>query len=69
MWIAQWPDGTWCSYKEKPREKMGGWDGECHAILMRRNHLISWRQSLREVPENEYLHNYLHKELRRTNEI
>lgn len=54
MWIAQWPDGTWILYKSKPREKMGGWDGEQVAILSRGLHLISWRQSLKEVDPREY---------------
>lgn len=54
MWIAQWPDGSWILYKGKPREKMGGWDGEQVAILARSLYLISWRESLKEVDPLEY---------------
>lgn len=54
MWIAQWPDGMWILYKGKPREKMGGWDGEQVAILARSLHIISWKETLKEVDPLEY---------------
>lgn len=54
MWVAQWPDGTWILYKDKPREKMGGWDGEQLRTIARGLHLINWRQTLHEIDPREY---------------
>ncbi len=54
MWIAQWPDGTWILYKDKPREKMGGWDGEQLAIVSRGLHIISWRTTCKKVNPEDY---------------
>lgn len=54
MWIAQWPDGTWILYKDKPREKMGGWDGEQLAIVSRGPHIISWRTTCKKVSPEDY---------------
>lgn len=64
MWIAQHPCGTWCAYKFEPRQKMGGWDGVVHARLTIQNWLISWRETLRCIPEDEYLERYASKEVR-----
>jgi hypothetical protein len=64
MWIAQHPCGTWCAYKEKPREKMGGWDGDVYSVLSIQQYLISWRQTLREISIYEYVARYRHKEVR-----
>jgi hypothetical protein len=63
MWIAQHPCGTWCAYKEKPREKMGGWDGEVYSVLLVQSDIISWRQTLRELTFKEYQDKYRHKEV------
>lgn len=65
MWIAQHPCGTWCSYKEKPREKMGGWDGEVYSELKRDLWIISWRQTLQEMTFKDYQDKFRHKEIRR----
>ncbi len=64
MWIAQQPCGTWCAYKEKPREKMGGWDGEVYCVLMISSCVISWRSTLRELSFKEYRDRYSIKEVR-----
>lgn len=64
MWLAQHPCGTWCAYKEKPREKMGGWDGDVYSVLNIQQYLISWRQTLREVSIHEYVARYRQKEVR-----
>lgn len=64
MWIAKHPCGTWCAYKEKPREKMGGWDGDIYSVLIIHSDPISWRQTLREVSIYEYVARYRHKEVR-----
>ncbi|ATN92919.1 putative cytidine and deoxycytidylate deaminase [Pseudomonas phage PPSC2] len=64
MWIAQHPCGTWCAYKEKPREKMGGWDGEVYAKLDISGWILSWRQTLKEMSFKEYQDKYRHKEVR-----
>lgn len=63
MWIACHPCGTWCAYKEKPREKMGGWDGEVYSVLMIRHTLIGWRNTLQELSFKEYQDKYRHKEV------
>lgn len=65
MWIACHPCGTWCAYKEKPREKMGGWDGDVYSELERGLRIISWRQSLQEMTFKEYQDKFRHKEIRR----
>jgi len=64
MWIAQHPCGTWCAYKEKPREKMGGWDGEVYAVLNKQQYLISWRQTLQELSLKDYQDKYRHREVK-----
>lgn len=64
MWIAQHPCGTWCSYEEKPLEKMGGWDGKVYARLLIQQHLIGWRQTLKELSYKEYRDKYSAKEVR-----
>lgn len=65
MWIAQHPCGTWCAYRERPREKMGGWDGEIYSELALLSHTISWRQTLKEMTFKEYQDKYRCKEVRR----
>lgn len=64
MWIAQHPCGTWCAYKTEPREKMGGWDGDSPVRLLIQNWVISWRQTKRWIPDNEYVERYMDKEVR-----
>lgn len=63
MWIAQHPCGTWCAYKEKPREKMGGWDGEVYSVLNHNVWILSWRQTLHELPYEIYQITFRHKEV------
>lgn len=64
MWIAQHPCGMWCAYKEEPRQKMGGWDGELYAHLNIQSWLIGWRGTLRWMSEKEYQDRYRAKEIR-----
>lgn len=64
MWIAQWPDDTWCAYKTKPREKMGGWDGEVYAVLNIQQYLIGWRMTLKHMTFKDYQDRYRHKEVK-----
>lgn len=66
MWIAQHPCGTWCAYKDEPRQKMGGWDGdgETPVQLLIQNWILSWRQTKRWVPNAEYTERYKAKEVR-----
>lgn len=64
MWVAQHPCGTWCAYKEKPIERISGWDGEVYAVLDKKQYLISWRQTLTELPLKEYQDRYRHRELK-----
>lgn len=64
MWIAMHPCGTWCAYKEKPLEKMSGWDGETYAVLLIQNYPMSWRTTLKEVSLYEYYARYRQKEIR-----
>lgn len=64
MWIAQHPNGVWCAYKEKPREKMGGWDGDVYSEIMRDLWIISWRTTLQEMSFKEYQDRFRHKEVR-----
>lgn len=55
MYIAQWPDGTWILYKDKPRLKMTGWDGEQLEVLHNRElWIISWRETCRKVDPKEF---------------
>ena len=65
MWIAQQPCGTWCAYEEKPREKMGGWDGDVYSEITRDLWIISWRATLQEMSFKEYQDRFRHKEVRR----
>lgn len=44
---------------------MGGWDGDVYSELMIQSHIISWRQTLRELSFKEYQDKYRHKEIRR----
>jgi hypothetical protein len=64
MWIAQHPCGTWCAYKEKPKEKMGGWDGEVYAVLSRGLWIMSWRESLECMSFKTYQDRFRHKEVK-----
>lgn len=64
MWIAQHPNGTWCAYREEPREKMGGWDGEVYAVIDRSLWIMSWRQSLECMSFKTYQDRFRHKEVR-----
>jgi hypothetical protein len=64
MWVAQHPCGTWCAYRTKPQEKMGGWDGEVYAVLNVQQHLISWRQTLKCMPYSQYQNKYRHLEVK-----
>lgn len=54
MWIAQWPDGAWILYREKPVLKMGGWDGEQVGIVSRSLYILNWRETLKEVDPAEW---------------
>jgi hypothetical protein len=64
MWIAQHPCGTWCAYKEKPLEKMSGWDGKVYSVLTRGLYIMSWRQTLQELSFKEYQDKYRHREVK-----
>lgn len=63
MWIAQHPCGTWCAYKKEPLQKMGGWDGEVYVKLNISLWLLNWRQSVKWVPDSEYIERYMAKEV------
>lgn len=63
MWIAQHPCGTWCSYKDEPRKKAGGWDGCVYAKLNISLWILSWRGTLKWVPDSEYIERYMAKEV------
>ena len=63
MWVAQHPCGTWCAYKEKPTEKMGGWSGEIYSRLSGGQWIISWRDTLIEMTFKEYQDKYRHREI------
>lgn len=65
MWIAQHPCGTWCAYKEKPRQKMSGWDGEVYSEFRRDLWIMRWHQALQEMTFKEYQDKFRHKEIRR----
>lgn len=64
MWVAQHPCGTWCAYKEKPVEKMGGWAGDIYSRLESSLWIVSWRQTLTELSYEEYQRKWRHKEVR-----
>lgn len=63
MWIAQHPCGTWCAYKEEPRHKLSGWDGEVYVKLNIRLWFLSWLETLKWVPDSEYIERYMAKEV------
>jgi hypothetical protein len=69
MWIAQQPDGTWCAYEKKPLEKMGGWDGEPVAYLLRSLWIMNWRQTLQEMTLKQYSDKFRGKEVQMRGEV